>query len=127
MHQQRLHLNPNLLFLLEVRIHNHFRLDAYPPDSDFWIKDSEGQFIKNDVGWDEYLIDIFNPTVQEILINRIVGVAECGLYDGVMLDGFNRHGAPYYSRHLKIATEEEAIAAHAQILKGVRNVSEMIF
>ena len=110
--------NPNFITLPEVRMHNHFSLDAFPPDSDFWLKNREG-FIKADVDWDEFTFDMLNPEVQQLLINRIIGIAECGIYDGVLLDGFQDHGAGYYS-HLNIATDEEIIAAHEAILKGVR-------
>ncbi len=120
-HQKHTKRNPNMLFLPEIRLHNHFNLNAFPEDSDFWIRDAEGKFLENDeVGWDEFFFDIFNPEVQQLLINRIVGLAECGLLDGVLLDGFFEHGALLYAHRLQIATVEEAIEAHKKILKGVR-------
>ncbi len=33
--QRRLDQNPNMVFLVEVRLHNHFTPAAFPPDSDF--------------------------------------------------------------------------------------------
>ena len=117
--QQRLILNSNMVFLVEVRLHNHFRLDALPSDSDFWIHNAEGDNIKNDVALDEYSLNILNSELQQLLIDRIVGIAECGLFDGVLLDGFFQQGVSYY-RHLNIGTDEEIIEAHAAVLKGVR-------
>lgn len=117
--EQRLLLNPNLVFLVEIRLHNYFGLDALPPDSNFWLRDVIGTNIKNSVAWNEYSLNILNSELQQLLINRIVGIAECGLFDGVLLDGFLNQGAGYYS-HLNIGTDEEIIEAHAQILKGVR-------
>ena len=117
--QQRLALNPNMVFLVEIRLHNHFELDALPTNSDFWLRNAIGDNIKNSVAWNEYSLDILNSELQQLLINRIVGIAECGLFDGVLLDGFNNQGAGYYS-NLNIGTDEEIIEAHAQILKGVR-------
>ena len=117
--QQRLALNPNMVFLVEIRLHNYFELDALPPDSDFWLRNAIGDNIKNSVAWNEYSLDILNSELQQLLINRIVGIAECGLFDGVLLDGFHNQGAGYYS-DLNIGTDEEIIEAHAQILKGVR-------
>lgn len=120
-HQKHIKWNPNMLFLPEIRLHNHFRLEAFPQNSDFWVRDADGNFLKNDeVGWDEFFFDIFNPEVQQLLINRIVGLAECGLLDGVLLDGFFEHGALLYAHRLQIATVEEAIEVHKKILKGVR-------
>ena len=117
--QQQLILNPNMVFLVEIRLHNHFNLDALPPNSNFWLRNTIGDNVKNNVAWDEYSLDILNSGLQQLLINRIVGIAECGLFDGVLLDGFNNQGAGYYS-HLNIGTDEEIIEAHARILKGVR-------
>lgn len=117
--EQRLLLNPNMVFLVEIRLHNYFGLDALPPDSTFWLRNAIEANIKNSVAWDEYSLDILNSELQQLLINRIVGIAECGLFDGVLLDGFLNQGAGYYS-HLNIGTDEEIIEAHAQILKGVR-------
>ncbi len=117
--EQRLHLNPNMVFLVEIRLHNYFGLDALPPDSNFWLRNAIGANMKNSVAWDEYSLDILNSELQQLLINRIVGIADCGLFDGVLLDGFLNQGAGYYS-HLNIGTDEEIIEAHAQILKGVR-------
>lgn len=117
--EQRLLLNPNMVFLVEIRLHNYFGSDALPLDSNFWLRNAIGDNIKNNVAWDEYSLDILNSELQQHLINRIVGIAECGLFDGVLLDGFLNQGAGYYS-HLNIGTDEEIIEAHAQILKGVR-------
>ena len=112
--QQRLALNPNMVFLFEVRLHNHFELEAFSPDSNFWLGAESGAL------WDEHLIDILNPEVQQLHIDRIVGVAKCGLYDGVMLDGFYLNATGFVGNHQYTTTDEELIQAHVNILKGVR-------
>ena len=112
--------NPNMLFIPEIRLHNHTGLDAFPPDSDFWLRDADGHIIKNDVPWDEWTIDILNPEVQQLLIERVVGIAECGLFDGVLFDAFAPYHVYLYEEVLNIATEEEVIAAYLTILKGIR-------
>ena len=115
-HAQR---NPNMLFLPEMRITNHQELDAFPPDSDFWLRDADGNIIKNSVPWDEFVIDILNPKVQQILIDRVVGLAECGLFDGVMFDAWVPFHASMYRKHFGI-DEEVVIEAYINILKGIR-------
>ena len=117
--QEFLDRNPNFLVLPEIRLHNHFRTDAFPPDSDFWLRNA-GQIVKNDVPWDEYSIDILNPKVQQLLIDRVVGVAECGVYDGVLFDAFYPYHAYYYDEVRGIATEQEVIEIYIGILKGIR-------
>ena len=74
-----------MIFLLEIRIHNHSNLDAYPSDSDFWLRNSQNEIIRNDDG--EYLINFLKPEVQNLLIKRMIAVERCGLYDGIMIDG----------------------------------------
>ena len=82
--------NPHMVFLVEVRLHNHFTPEAFPPDSDFWLRDANGQIIQNQGG--EYLINFLKPEVQNLLAKRIIAVARCGLYDGVLLDGAGANG-----------------------------------
>ena len=117
-HQQWLELNPNMIFLAEVRLHNHFTLEAFPPDSDFWLKDSQGQIVQNDLG--EYLINFLKPEVQNLLINRIIAIARCGFYDGVLLDGAGANGNRFVGRQLHTATNEEITQAMRNILGTVR-------
>ena len=75
--QQRLTLNPNMLFLVEVRIHNHLQKSAFPPDSEFWLRDRNNRIIANN--YSENPMDLLNPNLQSLLIERIVAVAKCGL------------------------------------------------
>ncbi len=116
--QQRLALNPNLVSLKEIRVHNHLDFEAFPPDSDFWVRESDGSVQRNTVDWSEYNFNILKPEVQELLVNRIVGLAECGLYDGVFIDGFWKQGAGY--DYNETASAAELIEAHAKVLEGVR-------
>ena len=87
-HQQLLQRNPNILFFREIRIHNHLPPNntAFPVDSDFWLRDSEGRIVRNSNG--EYMMNLLNPALQDLLIQRIVGFAQCGIFDGILLDGF---------------------------------------
>ena len=116
--EHRLSLNPNMLFLVEIRIHNHLRASAFPPDSDFWLRDSNNRIIRNRSG--EYMMDLLNPDSQNLLIQRIVAVARCGLFDGVMIAGFHANGTGFMDRHFHDATDEEVIAATTRILREVR-------
>ena len=61
--QQLLKDNPNTLFVAEVRVHNHRpskEASAYfPIDSDFFLRDSSGEILRNNNG--EYVMNILNP------------------------------------------------------------------
>ena len=116
--QRRLDQNPNMIFLIEIRLHNHFAPEAFPPDSNFWLRDAHGQIVINSFG--EYLIDFLKPEVQDLLVKRIVAIARCGLFDGVVLDGFLNNGTSFVGRQLHPATDEEIMTAIEQILNSVR-------
>ena len=116
--QQRLALNPNMLFLVEVRIHNHLQTSAFPSDSEFWLRDSNNRIIANN--YSENPMNFLNPDLQNLLVKRIVAVAKCGLYDGVMIDGFNSNATGFVDRHFHSVTNAEIIAATTQILQEVR-------
>ena len=111
--------NPNMLFFPDIRLHNRHGLDELPENSDFWLRDAEGQILKNDVPWDEYTIDILNPEVQQLLIDRIVGVAECGYFSGVYFDAWAPYHQYVYGKHFNIG-DEVVIEAYINILKGIR-------
>ena len=111
--------NPNMLFLASVAIGIHGGLDAFPPDSEFWLRGADGEVIKNEVPWDEYTIDILNPEVQQLVIEQVVGVAECGYFSGVYFDTWAPYHTGVYEKHFNI-DPEVVIDAYINILKGIR-------
>ena len=71
------------------------------------------------------MMNILNPVLQDLFVEQIVGVAKCGLVDGVMLDGFNNHGLASAGGGHKpltpeLADDEAIIEAHIRIFRGVR-------
>ena len=94
--RQRLSRNPNMLFLVEIRIHNHLRASAFPPDSDFWLRDRNNRIIQNRSG--EYVMNFLNPELQSLLIERIVAIDTCGLFDGVVIAGFHSNATGFIRR-----------------------------
>lgn len=109
-------LNPNLLLLVEIRyrdaryvsrqnetdVNNWWEVGYFPPDSPYWLKDSEGKPV---IGWGEdtngdekidendavlgYLIDFTNPDMQNLMVKQAVTLDKSGLFDGIMLDWWN--------------------------------------
>ena len=112
--------NPNMLFIPTIAVHGHNDLDAFPSDSDFWLRDADGQIIKDDyVSWDQWLLHILNPGLQQLIIERVVGIAECGYFNGVMFDSWAPFHFSIYEELYNIG-EEEVIQAYITILKGIR-------
>ena len=117
--QRRLTQSPNMIFLYDIRTYMHVTAEAFPPNSDFWLRDAQGQILRNDAN--EYLIDFMKPKVQELLIKRIIAIERCGLYDGVYLDGFLRNGTGFWGRDDHHATDEEIIQVWLNIFRDVRS------
>ncbi len=119
-YQKYANRNPNMLFIPTIAVHGHLDLDAFPPDSDFWLRGPDGQIIENDYApWDEWLLDILNPELQQLIIERVVGIAECGYFNGVMFDSWAPFHFSIYEDLYNIG-EEEVIQAYIAILKGIR-------
>ncbi|MYA99100.1 hypothetical protein F4X90_05380, partial [Candidatus Poribacteria bacterium] len=122
--ETQLALNPNLVFLFQIPVQDRPRASEFPPDSDVWLRHPDGRF----AGDGDYTFNILRPEVQQLLIDRIVGIAECGLFDGVFLDGFFlNHTAswrPLYEVMSVVAgreiTDEDIIQIYRHIFRSVR-------
>ena len=111
--------NPNMLFIPAVSVHG-YDFNEIPPDSDLWLRDANGQIIKREgLSWDEWVLDILNPEFQQLTIDRVVGIAECGFFDGVLFDSWEAYHESYYSRYFNIGSEV-VVEAYINILKGIR-------
>ena len=120
--QKQLNLNPNMLFLRHIWLQYHsVRPDSqsFPPDSDFWLRDAQGQRVIN--SYNEYVIKFYEPEVQEALIKRIIDIARCGLYDGVFIDGIGEDGNQFVDRHLFPVTAEEITRSVLNIFRAIRS------
>ena len=115
-HQQRIDQNSNMIFLFSISLHSDY-IEAFPPDSDLLLKDENGEIITGD-GYVAQ-IDFLKSEVQDLLVKRIIAIARCGLYDGVMIDEFLNHGT--WASDLYSATEEEIIQAILNIFRSVRS------
>ena len=121
--QQRLMLNPNMLFLVSLTFFGA-KEGEFPENSDYLLRDAEGQVIeaqKIKSTYQPYHIDFVKPDGQKLMIERIVGIAECGLFDGVLIDGFGNNAASFVGRKLHPQTDEEIVEAATRILREVRS------
>ncbi len=119
MHEDRLQLNPNLISLIGLNFVWE-TLDAFPVDSDFWLRDPQGNLIEhaNEV---EYVVNLLNPVYQDKLIEKVVGIAACGLYDGIFIDSLYNNGIGFQGRDFyPEITDQQVIDAYTRIFKGVR-------
>ena len=86
--------NPDTVFLIGVRYRNirvkDFPSHIYPEDFPYLLRDENGQPIKNHPGT-TYLTDFTQPGMQDMVVQQVVEVAKCGLFDGIFLDWFTEH------------------------------------
>ena len=149
--QELLALNPNLLLLVEIRyrdaryvsrqketsVKNWWEVGYFPPDSPYWLKDSEGKPV---IGWGEdtngdekidendtvlgYLIDFTNPDMQNLMVKQAVALDKSGLFDGIMLDWWNEDYATSSIAvddwSATILTQEAESEARLSILHKIR-------
>ena len=117
--QRRLNQNPNMIFLGGFANTAHFTVDKFPPGSDLWLRDRNGQILRKRDG--KPLIDFVKPKNQDLMIKRAIAFAHCGLYDGIMLDEFGHHGNGFGGRYLYPYTDEEIIQAYTNVFQAIRS------
>ncbi len=78
--EEFLAINPNMVFLVQVRMRSGGSADYLPEDSPYWIREAEG----NSGG--ERLIDFTHPFIQDRIVQQAIAVSKCGLYDGIFFD-----------------------------------------
>ncbi len=76
--------NPNMIFLVGIYYYGA-PPDMYPEDWPYWLRDASGNRIQ-DPGYGEFFIDFTHLEVQDLVVEQAIAVAECGLYDGIILD-----------------------------------------
>ena len=82
--QYLLSKNPNFIRLVSLDYIDADPSD-YPEDWHHWIRDEDGNRVQAYAGGSTFLIDFTHPVVQDILIQKALAVAKCGLYDGIFL------------------------------------------
>ena len=114
---EKLSRNPNMIFLVEVRMRDHLTESAFPEDSPFWFRNADNsiaQFGRS------LMFNFLLAEVQQLLIKRILAIEKCGYYDGVLLDGFFDHGLGIDGAHIWNATRDEVIKVWLHVFQAVR-------
>ena len=109
-----LKLNPNMLFLVEVRVRDAW-IGYYPEDFSYWLRDENRDIVKDRYGF--LLTDFTQPAMQDIIVQEAVSASECGLFDGIFFDWFAEAG--HLVLHGYYSYEEEQHAKD-NILQRIR-------
>ena len=127
-HRDAIRENPNMIFIVEIAYFDGRFLNL-PDDSPYWFRNDDGSiaFRERSIDpfgnvYEERLINFTHPDVIEMIIQRTVAIAKCGLYDGIWLDRWH----PDFGGELShLVTPEDERNARLQILQGIRaNVRE---
>ena len=84
-----LEMNPNMIFILQLPMRdadpNSPFYKAVYDDSFSWVRDETGNRAE---AWGDrsFLLDFTHPGQQDIIVQQLLAVARCGLYDGIFLD-----------------------------------------
>ena len=120
--ERRLEINPNMLILYPMTF--NAPNDAYPmaEDSEHWLRDADGNIATEYAGGqNEPQVNFMLPAVQELIIKHAVGVAACGLYDGILLDNIPSNDGGFIGAKLfTTSTGEERVAVTKSILQEIR-------
>ena len=107
-------LNPNMLFIVELRIRDAW-IGYYPDNFPYWLRDANGDIITSPSG--RFLLtDFTQPGMQDIIVQRAIAVAQCGLFDGLFFDWFAEDFTVLQGYSYE--TEQQAKDV---ILKSIRN------
>ena len=98
--------NPYKVFLIAIdAVWGH--VEEYGEHSPFWMRDENGDI---EMQWGAGLHDLNHPEFQEVIFKKAEAIDRCGLYDGIIFDGWNEYHAEKRG-HLR---------AQGIILKGIR-------
>ena len=93
--------NPNILFLVGIT----HSFGGYPDDAPYLLRDEAGNPVEH-AGWGDFWLDYTHPDIIDITVQRVLAVAQCGLYDGVFFDHWN--DAPRLAPYRTLEAEREA-------------------
>ena len=101
-------LNPNMLFLAEVRMRDSSIGGYYPQDFPYWLKDINGNRVPISPGSKTFIFDFTQPGMQDMVVQHAVAVAKCGLYDGIFFDWFAEAGHLVLNGYYSYEEEQRA-------------------
>ena len=87
--EELLSANPNMLILVDLR-QKYAPIDRFPENWFGWVRDENGNpmLVDEHDPHSQIQIDFRRPEVQDVIVQRALAVAKCGLYDGIMFDAW---------------------------------------
>ena len=113
--------NPNFVRLVSLD-YTDAELGDYPEDWPYWIRDENGNRVQVYAGASDYLIDFTHPVVQDILVQKAVAVAKCGLYDGIFLGRWEEGSSTLDNNGVYYRSVEAEWSARISVVRRIREV-----
>ena len=113
--------NPNFIRLVSFD-YTDAELADYPEDWPYWIKDENGNRVRVYADASDFLIDFTHPVVQDILVQKAVAVAKCGLYDGIFLGQWEEGQATLNNDKGVYRSIEAEESARISMVRRIREV-----
>ena len=119
-------LNPNMVFLVNIDMRT-YSFHTFPEDWPYWIRDTQGNLplLRDPRGnvVDEGLVDFTHPVIQDRIVQQVLAVSRCGLYDGVIFDWWVEDGS-ILNGYREVDAE---LRARDNILRGIREATRPDF
>ncbi len=120
--------NPNMLIIAEVPHRDAILDHTYPEDWFGWIRDEHGNLVPASIHGGEnvfnhFLVDFTRPAVQDIIVQKAVALANCGLFDGMFTEWWIEKGytlAEWGNWSKGYSTPEAELAARLSIIQRIR-------
>ena len=119
--EYRLSENPNFIRIVSLD-YTDTDLADYPEDWPYWIRDENGNRVRASAGDSDFLIDFTHPVVQDILVQKAVAVAKCGLYDGIYLGGWQEGSSTLDNNGIYYRSVEAEWSARISMVRRIREL-----
>ena len=84
--------NPSMIFMTVISALWE-KYHVFPEDAPYWLRDEDGQIVPACPG--EGIVNLNHPDVQRRIVQKAVAVSRCGLFDGIIFDGWNPGASEY--------------------------------
>ena len=112
--------NPNFVRLVSLDYTDTDPGD-YPEEWPYWIRDEDGNRVRAHGDASDFLIDFTHPVVQDILVQKAIAVAKCGLYDGIFFGGWQEGQAtPNNDKDIYYRSVEAEWSARISMVRRIR-------
>lgn len=120
--------NPNMLLIVEDRHRDAILHHHYPEDWEGWVRDENGDLVPASLHdgqnvFNHFLVDFTRPDVQDIIVQKAVAVAKCGLFDGIISEWWTEQGvnlAQWDDWSKQYSTPEAELQARLAIIQRIR-------